>query len=37
MWVYELSWVGPGYGLVADACECGNEPSDSLKCREFLD
>ena len=21
----------------ADACECGNELSDSLKCREFLD
>jgi len=23
--------------LVADACECGNEPSGSVKCGEFLD
>ena len=23
--------------MVADACECGNEPSGSVKCREFLD
>jgi hypothetical protein len=22
---------------VAGACECGNEPSGSIKCREFLD
>jgi len=22
---------------VADACECGNEPSGSMKCGEFLD
>jgi len=22
---------------VADACVCGNEPSGSIKCREFLD
>jgi len=22
---------------VADACECGNEPSGSIKCGEFLD
>ena len=22
---------------VADACECGNEPSASVKCGEFLD
>jgi hypothetical protein len=22
---------------VADACECSNEPSGSVKCREFLD
>jgi len=22
---------------VADACECGNEPSGSVKCGEFLD
>jgi len=43
----DLQEVGCGYmdwiGLVrdrdkvADACECGNEPSGSVKCREFLD
>jgi len=22
---------------VADTCECGNEPSGSIKCGEFLD
>ena len=22
---------------MADACECGNEPSGSIKCGEFLD
>jgi len=27
MWVYGLDWAGPGYRQVADACECGNEPS----------
>jgi hypothetical protein len=24
-------------GQVAGPCECGNEPSGSVKCREFLD
>jgi len=38
----DLQEVGCGYvdwiGLaVADACECGNEPSGSIKCGEFLD
>jgi len=42
----DLQEVGCGYmdwiGLVqdrqvADACECGNEPSGSVKCEEFLD
>ena len=37
MWVYGLDWAGPGQGQVADACECGNEPSGSMKCGEFLD
>ena len=27
-------WTGMGW---ADACECGNEPSGSVKCGEFLD
>jgi len=30
MWVYELDWVGPGQRQMADACECGNEPSGSV-------
>ena len=37
MWVYGLDWAGPGYRQVTDACECGNEPSGSVKCGEFLD
>ena len=37
MWVYGLDWAGPGQGQLADACECGNEPSGSVKCGEFLD
>ena len=28
-----LDWAGPGQGQVADACECGNEPSGSIKMR----
>ena len=32
-----LDWAGPGQRQVADACECGNEPSGSVKCGEFLD
>ena len=32
----DLQEVGCGY-MVADACECGNEPSGSVKCGEFLD
>jgi hypothetical protein len=31
-------WIGLAQDRqVADACECGNEPSGSVKCREFLD
>jgi len=30
-------WTGLGWPkIVADACECGNEPSGSVKCWEFL-
>ena len=36
MWVYGLDWAGPGQRQVADACECGNEPSGSVKCGEIL-
>ena len=34
-----MDWIGlaQGMGQVADACECGNEPSGSVKCGEFLD
>ena len=37
MWVYGLDWAGPGQRQVAYAYECGNEPSGSVKCDEFLD
>ena len=37
MWVYGQDWAGPGQRQMADACECGNEPSGSVKCGEFLD
>ena len=31
-----LDWAGPGQGQVADARECGDEPSGSIKFGEFL-
>ena len=31
MWVYGLDLAGPVYRQVEDACECGNEPSGSVK------
>jgi len=34
---YGLDRTGTGYGQVTGTCECGNEPSGSLKCGEFLD
>ena len=37
MWVYGLDRACPGSRQVADACECGNEPSGSVKCEDFLD
>jgi len=37
MWVYGLDSAGPGLRQAADDCECGNEPSGSVKCGEFLD
>ena len=37
MWVYGLDWAGPGQGRLAEAFECGNEPSGSVKYGEFLD
>ena len=34
-----VDWIGLAQDRVqlADACECGNEPSGSIKCWEFLD
>jgi hypothetical protein len=32
-----LDRSGTGYGQVAGSCECGNEPSGSRKCGEFLE
>ena len=34
-----MDWIGLAHDKrqVADACECGNEPSGSVKCGEFLD
>jgi hypothetical protein len=34
---FGLDWAGSGQGQVASACECGNEPSGSIKRGEFLD
>jgi hypothetical protein len=30
-------WSGSGWGQVVGTCECGNEPSGSIICGEFLD
>jgi len=34
---HELGFCGLGYGQVAGICECGNEISGSIKCREIRD
>ena len=31
-----LDRSGSGYGQMTGSCECGNEPSGSIKCGEFL-
>ena len=36
-WGHGLDRSESGWGQVAGACECGNEPSGSIKCGEFLD
>ena len=33
MWLRGLDWAGPGQGQVAEACECDNELSGSIKMR----
>ena len=30
-------WSGLNWHWIERACECGNEPSGSVKCGEFLD
>jgi hypothetical protein len=35
-WGHGLDPSGSGYGQVACCCKCGNEPSGSIKCGEFL-
>ena len=37
MQLYGLDWAGPGQRQVEDSYECGDEPSGSVKCGEFLD
>ena len=37
MWGHGLDRAGSGPGQVTVTCECGNEPSGSIKCGEFLD
>jgi hypothetical protein len=34
-----MDWIelAPGRGMCPGTCECGNERSGSIKCREFLD
>ena len=34
---YGLDRAGSGKGQEVDTCKCGNEPSGSIKCGEFLD
>jgi hypothetical protein len=34
---YELYVAGSGQRQVTGTCECGNDPSGSIKCGEFLD
>jgi hypothetical protein len=34
---YRPDCSGSGKGQVSGTCECGNEPSGSIKCGEFLD
>ena len=36
-WGYGLDRAGSEKGQVAGCCECGDEPSGSIKCGEFLD
>jgi len=37
MWGHGLDLAGSGQGQVSGTFNCGNEPSGSIKCGEFLD
>jgi len=37
MRLYGLNLAGSGLGQLVGTCECGNEPSGSLKCGELID
>jgi hypothetical protein len=37
MWGHSLDRAGLGQGELVGSCECGNEPSVSIKRGEFLD
>jgi len=37
MWGYGLDRASSGKGQVAGTCECGNDPSESIKRGDFLD
>ena len=37
LWEHGLGRCGSGEGQMVGTCEGGNEPSDSIKCGEFLD
>jgi len=37
MWGHGLDRSGSGQGQVSASCECGNDPSGSVKCGEFLE
>jgi len=36
-WGHRLDLSGSRWGEVMGICECGNEPSGSVKCGEFFD
>ena len=36
-WEHGLDWSGSEQGQVVSSFECGNEPSGSVKCGEFID